>query len=200
MARSKSKLQLDWKRKGRSYYAEVGDRTIFVERMPFVDTLAYSWSGFGNLVSHKWIVAGATPAETKRHAEAAWAVPAPAEPAPGPELPPPEAARKRGRPALGEARKSNAERSRARRERRQAEMRAAIRDRDDALVLAMRLLSEFSAEAGESARQAFFAGGDGRHRQDLHDLAISLRKLGLKGGGDYSCFFGSSVSDTELMQ
>lgn len=177
MVSPKSKLQLDWKRKGRSYYAEVGDRTIFVERMPFVDTLAYSWSGFGNLVSHKWVVAGSTPAETKRHAEAAWFKANPAEAAPGTALTPPRTAGKRGRPALGEARKSNAERSRTRRRRRQAETLAALKEREDALLLAVRLLDEFSTQAGAAAMQAFLDGGDGRHREDLRALLLSLRNL-----------------------
>lgn len=179
MGLPKPKLLLKWKKKGRTYYAEVGDRTITVERMPFAGSLAYSWSGFGNLVSHKWVVAGSTPAETKRHAEAAWfranPVETPAPDDPQASLP---ATRRRGRPALGDARKSNAERSRARRERRQAEMQAAIREREDALVLAVRLLTEFSAAAGPSARQAFLDGGDGRRGEAIRGLAASLRTHG----------------------
>lgn len=179
MAQPKPKLQLKWKKKGRAYTAEVGDRTITVERMPFAGTLAYSWSGFGNLVSHKWVAAGATPTETMRHAEAAWfrANPVETVPAPGPDVLTP-ATRKRGRPALGDAKKSNAERSRARRERRQAEAQAALRERQDALVLAIRLLAEFSAAAGPSARQAFLDGGDGQRAEAIRRLEASLRTQG----------------------
>jgi len=176
MGLPRPKLRLAWKRKGRTYYAEVGDRTICVERMPFADTLAYSWSGFGNLVSHKWVAAGSTPAETKRHAEAAWFRENP-EPHFA-EVPQPPKARKRGRPSLGDAKKSNAERSRAKRNRRQAEVLAAIKEREDALVLAVRLLAEFSAFAGAAFRQAFLDGGNGRRENEISELTASMERLG----------------------
>jgi len=172
MAPSKPKLQLNWKKKGDTYSAEVGDRTIYIERMPFADKLAYSWSGFGNLVSHKWVVAGATPAETKRHAEAAWFKANPADARP-------PTTRRRGRPALGAAKKSNAERSKARLERRQAEMLAAFGEREAALLLAVQLLAEFSAVAGDLARQAFLDRG---RAALISGLAASLRKFGEPDG------------------